>query len=105
MALSVKKIEKLKSSGRFADGFGLYLQILGPTNRSWLFRYTRAGRERWMGLGPLHTYSLHEARELARKARQQIREGHDPLELRQGKNVSRMCQRILRDPRRQMEKL
>jgi Arm DNA-binding domain len=46
MALSVKKIEKLKSSGRFADGFGLYLQILGPTNRSWLFRYTRAGRER-----------------------------------------------------------
>jgi integrase len=36
-----------------------------------------------MGLGPLHTYSLHEARELARKARQQIREGHDPLELRE----------------------
>src|SRR5262249_10960672 len=82
MTLSVKQIEKLKSPGRFPDGFGLYLQVLSPTNRSWLFRYSRAGREHWMGLGPLHTYSLHEARELARKARQQIREGHDPLELR-----------------------
>ena len=82
MALSVKKIERLKTPGRFADGHGLYLQVLSATNRSWLFRYTRTGRERWMGLGPLHTFDLAEARELARKARQQIKDGVDPLDVR-----------------------
>jgi integrase len=35
-----------------------------------------------MGLGPLHTFDLAEARELARKARQQIKDGVDPLEIR-----------------------
>ena len=82
MALSVKKIERLKSPGRFADGHGLYLQVMSATNRSWLFRYVKAGRERWMGLGPLHTFDLAEARELARKARQQLHAGTDPLEER-----------------------
>jgi integrase len=88
MALSVKKIERLKSPGRFADGHGLYLQVMSATNRSWLFRYVKAGRERWMGLGPLHTFDLAEARELARKARQQIREGTDPLELRKATKLA-----------------
>ena len=71
----------LEDTGRFADGHGLYLQVLSVTNRSWLFRYTRTGRERWMGLGPLHTFPLAEARELARKARQQIKDGTDPLDV------------------------
>jgi hypothetical protein len=33
-----------------------------------------------MGLGALHTYSLEEARKLARKARQQLSEGIDPVD-------------------------
>ncbi|MCP3462649.1 Arm DNA-binding domain-containing protein [Bradyrhizobium sp. CCGUVB23] len=41
--------------------------------------YERNGRERWMGLGPLHTVSLQEARERARKARGQLLDGIDPL--------------------------
>lgn len=83
MALTVKKISRLRSArGKFADGFGLYLQVVNAQNASWLFRYKRFGRTRWMGLGPLHTFSLDEARELARKSRQQIREGVDPLEQR-----------------------
>jgi integrase len=35
-----------------------------------------------MGLGPFHTVGLHDARELARKARQQLLNGTDPLESR-----------------------
>src|SRR6266436_6775401 len=80
MALTVKVIERLRGPGRFGDGQGLYLQI-GPTGaRSWLLRYERNGRERWMGLGPAHTYSLDEARARARKARQQLHDGIDPLD-------------------------
>jgi hypothetical protein len=73
MKLTVKKIEQLKKKpGRYGDGHGLYLQVLSKTNQSWLLRYERGGgkergddgkkrrrgRERWLGLGPLHTFGL-----------------------------------------------
>jgi integrase len=79
MPLTSKRVEKLRTPGRFADGHGLYLQVLSETNRSWIFRYEVAGREYAMGLGPLHTISLKEAREKARVARQQLLDGVNPL--------------------------
>ncbi len=82
MGLTVKRIEKLKEPGRYGDGHGLYLQVMSATNRSWLLRFERGGRERWLGLGPLHTINLDEARERARKARQQLLDGVDPIEHR-----------------------
>jgi integrase len=84
MALTEKKIAKLKEPGRYGDGnrSGLYVQVQSPTNRSWLLRYERDGRERWMGLGSLHVFNLAEARERARKARQLIADGIDPLDAR-----------------------
>lgn len=82
MALTLKLVEKLFVPGRYLDEHGLYLQVLSPTNRSWLYRFERDGRERWMGLGPLHTINLPEARERARKARQQLLDGIDPIEAR-----------------------
>jgi integrase len=45
-----------------------------------------------MGLGALHTFSLAEARERARKARQQLADGIDPLEARQ---IERIQQALL----------
>src|SRR6516225_910963 len=82
MALTVKKVLRLKQRGKYPDGLGLYLQING-NNRSWIFRYKQHGVQHWMGLGSAATYNLDEARELARKARQQIKEGIDPLLARQ----------------------
>jgi integrase len=82
MGLTVKRIAKATTPGRYGDGHGLYLQVLSPTNRSWLLRYERNGRERFMGLGPLHTIDLMEARERARRARQQLLDGIDPLDAR-----------------------
>ena len=66
------------------DGGGLWLQVSsgrdGQINKAWFFRYaaaetkiSRTGRkyrrERQMGLGPLHTVALADAREMAREAR------------------------------------
>src|SRR5262249_10798359 len=82
MALTVKKVRRLKQRGKYPDGLGLYLQVNG-NNRSWIFRYKQHGVQRWMGLGSAATYKLEEARELARKARQQVKEGIDPLRARQ----------------------
>jgi integrase len=97
MSLTVKRIAKLANSpGRYHDELGLYLQVPEagkksprPTRASWLFRYERQGRERWLGLGALHTYTLDEARGLARKVRQQLDQGIDPIEARQAERQTR----------------
>jgi integrase len=82
MSLSIKKIERMKPGERKSDGNNLYLQSSPTGVKSWVFRYVVAGKERWCGLGPLHTYNLAEARELARLARQQLKSGIDPIEAR-----------------------
>ena len=42
----------------------------------------RHGKTHWLGLGPLHTVSLAEARNRARDARQLLLDGKDPINLR-----------------------
>jgi len=82
MALNVKQVNRLIEPGRYCDGKGLYLVVGEGEGKSWLLRYQRAGRERWMGLGSFSEFNLEEARERARKARQQLRDNIDPLEAR-----------------------
>src|SRR5262245_44544697 len=50
--------------------------------KSWVFRFTLAGRTRDMGLGKYPVVSLDKARELAARCRQQVAEGIDPIEAR-----------------------
>jgi integrase len=92
MGLTVKQIAKLTEPGRYGDGHGLYLQVMSPTNRSWLLRFERGGRERWMGLGPLHTVNLELARQKAQLARLQLLDGIDPLEARNAERAERALQ-------------
>ena len=85
--LTAKRIERLKKAGRYHDGYGLVLQITKGGSRSWILRYQRHGRERMLGLGPLHTVSLKEARERAKKARLQLLDGEDPIQARREKRI------------------
>lgn len=82
MPLTTKRVLGSDEPGRYSDGHGLYLQVTPAGVKSWLFRYQRGARERWMGLGPLHTISLPQARERALRARQQLLDGVDPVEAR-----------------------
>lgn len=81
--LSHRRVETLKQPGMHGDGGGLYLQVTegadGTPRKSWLFRYTVAGRERQMGLGPLSDVPLAEARDRALAARELRRAGKDPI--------------------------
>ena len=84
--LSVKAIAAAKEPALYGDGGNLYLQVAdvdgtGPT-KSWVFRYMVDGRARKMGLGSINDFSLAEARERARQARQQLADGIDPIEAR-----------------------
>ena len=78
-ALTVKKLPRLIKRGMYLDRDGLYLQAKSPDSRSWVLRFERHGKKRWMGLGSLATFSLEEARQRARKARQMLADGIDPL--------------------------
>ena len=82
MALTAKRVERLKTPGRYGDEHGLYLQVTNAENRSWIFRFERDGKEYAMGLGPTHTVSLSLAREKARAARLQLLDGVNPLQAR-----------------------
>ncbi|WP_297370033.1 site-specific integrase [Acidocella sp.] len=98
--LSPVAVRNANKPGMYGDGGGLWLHVgpnaIGPdgkptkTGKSWVFRYMIDGRAREMGLGPLHTISLAQARDLARSARQQVLQGDDPLE---AKHTDRQARR------------
>lgn len=85
--LSAKLIQSLKTRGFYCDGGGLYLQVSNARSKSWVFRYTLNGRKRDMGLGSLATFTLAEARERARKMRQFVASGIDPIDDRKAKRA------------------
>ncbi|MFZ3238759.1 MAG: integrase arm-type DNA-binding domain-containing protein [Stellaceae bacterium] len=72
---------KAAAPGMHGDGGGLWLHVSGRTSKSWIFRFTSPidGKPHEMGLGPLHTLSLAEARIKALDCRRQVLEGRDPL--------------------------
>jgi integrase len=84
--LNALAVDRLRRSGKYADGGGLYLQIDGRS-RAWHFRYRWLGAERYMGLGPVSIISLGEARELAHNARRLLRDRIDPLAARQAEQA------------------
>jgi integrase len=91
--LSAAKV-RTAAPGRYGDGDGLYLLVRSAEARSWLFRYTRDGRMREMGLGPASGKDavpladqprrddrpfIEGARTKARRLHAAVREGRDPL--------------------------
>ncbi|MGA7180189.1 MAG: tyrosine-type recombinase/integrase [Thiobacillaceae bacterium] len=77
--LTPELVQGITEPGMYHDGLGLYLQVSVWHTKSWLFRYQRHNRLRSLGLGPCHTISLLEARKRARKARQLLLDGVDPI--------------------------
>jgi len=86
--LTAIKVTNLKAKGLYPDGAGLYLRITSSGTKSWLFRFSRDGATRDMGLGPIATVSLARARELAAEARRERLDGADPIETRKTRRAS-----------------
>jgi integrase len=72
--------------GRYGDGNGLYLFVRSKAARFWVFRYTRNGKMREMGLGRAGPHDaavkLADARDEAAKLLKLVRSGVDPLDKR-----------------------
>jgi integrase len=85
--LSSDKVNAASTRGLYADGGGLYL-LVGPTgSKSWVFRYRVNGKLRDMGLGPIHTVGLVEARRRAQQHRLARLDGIDPLDLKKARQA------------------
>ena len=84
--LSARTVATKDEPGLYGDGGNLYLQVADidgkGITKSWVFRFMLDGHARKMGLGSAETYSLAEARERARQARQRVADGIDPIEAR-----------------------
>jgi integrase len=80
--MSALAVSRAKKPGMYADGGGLYLQVTASGAKSWIYRFSLNHRAREMGLGPLHTVSLSDARVKAAECRQLRLAGVDPIEAR-----------------------
>src|SRR5262249_50200424 len=80
--LTALKVNNTKHPGMYADGGGLYMRVTKDGTKNWVFRFMLNGRPRWMGMGPLHTVSLVEARKRAAEFRLQRHDGIDPIDAR-----------------------
>ena len=77
--LTALAVQRAKRRGYYGDGGGLFLQVSATGAKSWVFRFKEAGRLHEMGLGPVHTVGLAEARERARECRRMRLDGLDPI--------------------------
>lgn len=82
--LSAIQVKRLSKPGLHAVGgvAGLYLQVTDTGARSWVLRALVGGKRRSIGLGGYPDVPLADAREKARRARDQIAEGIDPVQAR-----------------------
>lgn len=86
--LTLKSIAA-SSAKKLRDGGGLWLVTKGDA-RYWIFDFTHNGKRRQLGLGPLVSVGLAEARARADEARKLVRRGVDPIAQRQAAEVKAM---------------
>lgn len=87
----IRKPEKLQS-GKYSDGGGLWLWVADNGNRKWVYRYSRQGKRRELGLGSFKDVGLAEARSKASKYRSWLADGYDPAEEAEIERAERKAQ-------------
>jgi integrase len=95
--LTAMQVARATKRGMLNDGAGLYLQIQPGGSKSWLLRYKRGGKTSYMGLGPLHTIGLSEARQKAAEARRLLLDGKDPLAARRASRAAQKAAMTFRE--------
>jgi integrase len=94
--LTAVAVNAKKEPGYYPDGNGLYLQVAASGSKSWVLRFSLNKKAREMGLGSTVDRTLSEAREQARKYRQQLAEGIDPIEARKAQRQANLLATMAR---------
>jgi integrase len=81
--LTIKSITTNDERSRLSDGEGLYLLLfVKGGSHSWRFDYTIEGRRKTLSFGTYPATTLSLARKKAEEAREQVRSGIDPSDVR-----------------------
>ncbi|NJS14948.1 MAG: integrase arm-type DNA-binding domain-containing protein [Sphingopyxis sp.] len=75
--LSDRRIQSLRSPGRYSDGDGLYVRVSNSGSKSFSFRVVRGGKATEVGLGAYPLLGLAQARQRAEKLRKTAHQGAD----------------------------
>lgn len=78
--LTTRFVQTIKAPGYHADGAGLYLVVDKQGSKRWAFIFQWHRKRKEMGLGPVITTSLAEARVKADDARKLVARGVNPIE-------------------------
>jgi integrase len=90
--LNALTVSNANTPGMIPDGGGLYLQVAGPTSKSWIYRYTINRRVRVIGLGSACDggLTLAQARAKRDEYRNLVNNKIDPLEQRDAAKKARV---------------
>lgn len=88
---------KNAGDGKLHDGGGLMLVKKGE-NGKWVYRYSRLGKRREMGLGSWPTLSLSDARKIRDVWAQVLARGDDPIDERDRQRADEIAARDHEDP-------
>jgi integrase len=97
--LSTLTLKKNLPPGLYPDGGGLYMQVSQQSTKAWIFRYTRAGVPRKMGMGPVSVkpddkrITLADARQKAAAARSLLIDGVDPIDDRKARKAAQAAEK------------
>lgn len=94
--LTAIAVARAKVPGMYPDGDGLYLQVSGAELKSWLYRYSKDGKTRAIGLGSAREngLSLADARIKRDEYRTNLARGIDPLEAKDAEKEARRLAEI-----------
>lgn len=82
MALNDAQLRNLTKQKKYFDGGGLFLELTKAGGKYWRLKYRFGGKEKLLAFGVYPNVGLKAARDLATKARQSLKDGSDPGELR-----------------------
>ena len=82
MKLTDIQIRNLTEPGKYADGFGLYLELSKTGSKYWRMKYRYGGKEKRLAFGVYPAITLKDARAQGTSARQVLQGGDDPGALR-----------------------
>jgi integrase len=84
-AVAVRNAKPKNKPYKLSDGKGLYLHIATSGKRTWRYRFKLAGKESTVVLGEYPAMSLETSRIERQKAREVVKEGKNPAQIRKEK--------------------
>ena len=80
--LAVRQAKPSKKQRKLFDGDGLFLLVHPNGSKYWRLKYRSFGKEKLFAIGVYSKVSLTEARKEAKRARDIIKQGKDPVQLK-----------------------